>query len=374
MKYLLIVLLLVIFVSCNILENPKVVCETLTLTEETLPPVQPLKLEKMELCEDYTMGNSSCFVYQDSILLVLKNGNPYPLTHMLTLVNLNNGEQIGKYFSQGRGPRELLSVLARLSNNYLDMKCYVMGRLVAFNIDSAITKGNNYEAPVFVLGEHNLGSEWASVDDTTFLTTNRHYFDKSKDCQENANLPEFYFINLNGKLSPEYDLEKYKKVKYLTSDVSGSTISVNKSNNRIVCCYYYQPCIKIFDSKMNLLKCIIGPEPDDGKYEPFYGENSLYFSKDNGINHYYTSASCGVDNIFVLNRRTHKYMDDVLKINETENNTREIFRLDWNGNVIGRYSVKGKQLMHVNYCEDSNILYLWVSENGGGTMYKAKLD
>ena len=67
-------------------------------------------------------------------------------------------------------------------------------------------------------------------------------------------------------------------------------------------------------------------------------------------------------------------MDDVLKINETENNTREIFRLDWNGNVIGRYSVKGKQLMHVNYCEDSNILYLWVSENGGGTMYKAKLD
>ena len=368
MKGVFIFLLLVIFVSCNILENTKVVCETLTLTEETMPPVQPLKLEKMDIPEDYLMGCASCVIYQDSILLALKDVDPYPFTHMLNVINLNNGDIIGEYFTRGKGPGEVLSMLGRLSNNYLDIYDYTTRKLIPFNIDSAIIFGNKYFPNIINVKDVRF-SEWASVSDTSFYVSNSVYAE-SNICKENSLLPEFYKINMDGSTYPNFDLADYKKIIYSTSSVYSQTISINKEKKRMVCCYMHQPCIKIFDENLNVIKEIDGPEPDDAQYEPM--GNMMYFQRSDGMSDYYGSATCDDMNIFVTNSRTRKCIDTEHYLDmEVEN--REIFHLDWDGNVIARYSAKGKNVVRVSYSKSSNTLYLWVYDDDR-TMYKAKLD
>lgn len=359
--------LLLPLISCSKIEKTNGQVEVVQLTEESLPPVQPLKLEKMDISEDYSMG-ASCFVYQDSVLLVLKDGDPYPLKYMLTLVNMNTGEKIGEYFTRGKGPGELLSALGRLTHNYLDICCYTTRKLVAFNIDSAIMLGNGY-CPKIVDAQGILINEWASVNDTSFLLSNSFYAD-SKISKPNSLLPEFYTVNIGGSTSPKYDLKDYKDIRYLTSDVYTQTISINKEKKRMICCYMCQPCIKIFDKDLNVIKKIEGPEPDDVKYAPKDGY--MFFMDGDGVTHYYTAAFCDNENIFVTNRRNRK-CTEMQNYAEIENEKREIFRLDWEGNVIARYNAKGKNVVRVSYSKNSNTLYLWVYDEDRA-MYKAKLD
>lgn len=356
------IMLLLTIVSCDnsTLSNSQV--DIVELKEETLPPVVPLKLEKVDLPEEYTMGNSTCIMYQDTILIALKDGDPYPLKYMLTLVNMNTGEKIGEYFTRGQGPNELLSTLPRFSHNCLDIYCYTTDKLIPFNIDSAIMYGVNYK-PTIIRHDKTMFGEWCSMDDTLFLTTNMFYFDGSTDYKNNAKIPEFYWYSKSGRITPEYKESDYKKAMPMALDVSGSTISINKDKKRIICCYSHQPYVKIFDLDMNLLKIVSGPEPDDTKYIVLDG-NRIYFDLKDGRTDYYSYAVCDDDNIIVINERLHK----------KKRVEPELFKLDWDGNVIGRYSANGKRIYTHNYCNNSNTLYLWVLEDGEGCMYKAKLD
>jgi len=373
-KFFAIISLLLSIISCSNVDNSNGQFEIVALEEDALPIIQPLQLEKIDLLEDYTMGDGDCIIYQDTILIVLKDGDPYPLTHILTLVNMNSGQKIGEYFTRGMGPDELLSELQRFSHNHVDINCYTTGKLVSFNIDSAIVYGNDYKPNIIQPTNYSFG-EWSSMDDTLFLTSNSFYFDGDiKECKENAKLPEFYWYSKSGKFTPEYKESDYRKIKYMTSDVSGSTISINKKKNRVVCCYLHQPIIKVFDSNLKLIKIIKGPEPDDGKYIPIKDMNFIYFDENVGNNYYYSLATCDDDNIFVINNRIHKYKDGPYHFSEKKCQNTEIFRLDWNGNVIGRYSAKGKEIFYGNYSKNSNSLYLWTNEDGEGCMYKAKLD
>lgn len=360
---------LLLFYSCS---NSEKSDKIVYLTEEDLPPIKTLKLEKVDLPEDYTMGNAICVIYQDSILLVVKNGDPYPLTHMLTLINMSTGEKIGEYFTRGQGPDELLSTLPRFHDNCMDIRCYVTGRLIPFNLDSAIMFGNDYKPCVLYHPDGNIG-DWCSMSDTMFLTTNVFYFDGFNKCKENAKLPEFYWYSKSGKFIPDYNELDYKNIKYLTNDVSGSTISINRNRNRVLCCYKHQPYIKVFDLNLNLIRMINGPEPDDGVYAVIEDLGRLYFDTNVGNNYYYFTATSDDDNIFVMNYRSHR-VDNSISVSELIKKKCEIFRFDWNGNVLGRYSARGYHIFFMNYCQNSNTLYLWVREDGEYSMYKAKLD
>lgn len=354
---------LLLFYSCS---NSEKSDKIVYLTEEDLPPIKTLKLEKVDLPEDYTMGDVCCFVYQDTVLLVLRDGNPYPLTHMLTLVNMNTWEKIGEYITRGRGPDELLSTLPRFSHNHMDICCYTTGRLIPFNIDSAIMLGNDYKPSIIQNEMSRYILEWCSMDDSLFLTYDKFYFDHDKEFKQHAQIPEFYWFGKSGKITPEFKESDFGKIKAIATNVTGSSISINKNKNRVVCCYAFQPYIKVFDLNMNLLRTISGPDPDDGKYTLING-NMIYFDPDEGRREYYYFATCDEDNIFVINRRLHK------------NNTNggEIYKLDWEGNVVARYVTKDVRVRSItthNYCKNNNTLYLWTNHDNEGTMYKAQLD
>lgn len=346
--------------------------EVITLTEENLPQIIPLKLEKIDLPEDYLMGNTYCYVYKDTILLVLKKDDPYPLTHMLTIINMNTQEKIGEYFTRGQGPREFISLTGFLSHNHLDLCCYTTRKLVSFNIDSAIMLGNKYQTNV-VAAKWEGFLDFRKFDDSSFLVTNMFYFDGCKEYKTDASVPEFYKISNNGDFSPAPKKINFEKLKCFPANVNGCEMSINEERKRVVCCYHYQPYIKVFDLNMKQIRQINGPEPDDGEYAIEY-DNMLFFSVDKGINHYYYQSFCDDDYIYVANRRNHGDKSRGAEFIEKEKNTTEIFQLDWDGNVTARYSAKGYEFIYMTYGAATNIFYVWVDDNGERALYKAKLD
>ena len=363
--------------------------EIVTLEEEKLPPVQQLQLEKIDLPEDYTMGQNSLYIYQDSVLIVSKFQNPFPMKKMVTLVNLNNGEIIGDYFTNGRGPRELLASYTQLSFNHLDIMC-PSGKLVPINLDSAIMRGNDYKPDIIRTERDDFPSEWCSVDDTMFLTGNNYYFDGVIDgCESNAKLPEFYWFTKSGRCIPEYNESDYVGVKYKMNDISREYFSINKQKNRVVCFNSYRPYAKVFDMELNLIKRINGPEPDDGKYRIDDYMDGVWWNESYGRNFYYRSPYGDDENIFVLNERTHRFVEkeiDIQRLQEsvqenidymlkTVDANTELFRFDWDGNLIARYSLGGKHLYGgITYSKSSNTLYFCILDNDGESyMYKAKL-
>jgi len=359
-----------IAISCSTSEKNTGSTKTLVLSEKKLPAVETLKLEKLNISEDFLIG-SSCFVYRDSILLVLKDGDPYPLTHMLTIFNLNTSNKIGEYFTRGQGPNEMLSAIGYLGGNHLDIRCYATNKLTPFNIDSAIICGNNYKPNIICPSEMIL-LDCRTLNDTTLLATNMFYFDGSDDFKANANIPEFFTINRLGQFTPEY--KNYENLKCLPANVTGCEIAINRNKQRIVCCYHYRPYVKIFDLNMDLIRKVVGPESDDGKYRLEDDNYMLFF--DGGVNHYYFQAFNDDNNIFVINNRTHNWVKEFEgeKYTNRENQTTEIFRFDWDGNIVGRYSAKGYEIINVTYSQTSNTMYLWLSDNGEHTLYKAKLN
>ena len=355
-------------------------CEIVTLQEEKLPPVQQLQLEKIDLPEDYTMGRNSLYIYQDSVLIVRKFQNPFPMKKMVTLVNLNNGEIIGEYFTNGRGPRELLASYAQLSFNHLDIMC-PSGKLVPFNLDSAIMRGNDYKPDIIRTERTNFTSEWCSVDDTLFLTGNNYYFDGVIDgCESYTKLPEFYWYSKSGRCIPEYNESDYIGVKYKMDNISREYFSINKQKNRVVCFNSYRPYAKVFDMDLNLIRRINGPEPDDGKYYIAAFMSCVWWDESYGRNFYYRTPYGDDENIFVWNERTHRYTEDDSeklsnKMTETRAANAEVFRFDWDGNLIARYSLGGKHLYGgITYSKSSNTLYFCILDDDGECyMYKAKL-
>lgn len=366
--------------ACNKQPN-----NVVTLQEEKLPPVQQLQLEKIDLPEDYTMGRNSLYIYQDSVLIVRKFQNPFPMKKMVTLVNLNNGEIIGEYFTNGRGPRELLASYAQLSFNHLDIMC-PSGKLVPFNLDSAIMRGNDYKPDIIRTERTNFTSEWCSVDDTMFLTGNDYYFDGVIDgCESYTKLPEFYWYSKSGRCIPEYNESDYIGVKYKMDDISREYFSINKQKNRVVCFNAYRPYAKVFDMDLNLIRRINGPEPDDGRYIIDENIGGGWWNESYGRNFYYRSPAAGDESIFVLNERTHRFVEKKVDIQhiqesidymtETRAANAELFRFDWDGNLIARYSLGGKHLYGgITYSKSSNTLYFCILDDDGECyMYKAKL-
>ena len=124
---------------------------------------------------------------------------------------------------------------------------------------------------------------------------------------------------------------------------------------------------------MKPIRQMSGPEPDDAEYTIVH-DNMLFFSEHTGINHYYFQSFHDSNNIFVKNRRNHADKSYGGVYIEKEKLTSEIWRLNWEGDIIGRYCAKRYDVIYVTYSIASNTIYLWLDANGEHALYKAKLD
>ena len=376
MKYFFCLVFFVTFVlACNTEQTYQTDYEVVNISEETLPPVKPLKLEKINVQEDYLMG-AMCFVYHDTVLLVVKTYDPYPLTHMVTIVNMNTNTKIGEYITRGEGPNEILSTLPYFGNNTLDIQCVYTRKAISFNVDSAMALGSLYQ-PRIIVPEENIYLTFRTFDDSLLIAENMYYFDGCDKFRTDPALPQYYYIDKKGKYIPDFKKSDYDMIKFMPGNCTGGAICVNRAKNRFVSCYGYQPVIKVYDTQLNQIRQINGPEPNDAEYTLEADGFTLFFNRKNGVCHYYNGSYYDDECIFVQNLRNYKWKrtKEGETYSQLERETTELFKLDWDGNVIERYSAKGFTVLPITYSKTTNTLYLYLSDEFGEVnLYKAKLD
>lgn len=346
------------------------------LTDDNLPPLQQIEFEKVDLPEDVSIAEEN-LVYHDSILISQQDTRKFP--HNIWFTNLNSGETIGKYLRSGRGPGEVLRCYPRLLQNRLI--CFDPGKnqLIVFDIDSVVAKGEAYKPRIMVVDADV--NEFDILSDTSLVFQNCHHLAGCGN-PANENIPELLVVGKDGKTG-----FKLPEGAYSVSNSSHKRVVTNIKKDRVVMVYGYKPQFTFLDTKFDTIKIIYGPDKlEKVKYRMIYNvllpeagqkrsyttsvvttENYLLVSVERGEENPYPVPS-GIDH--------EQYVSALNQYNANPENHPEIFKFDWDGNLIARYKQSPgsyRVLALTGYSEDSNTLYALLVENGEWILHKAKL-
>lgn len=362
-----IILLNIVFVySCNREENCD--SQTIFLTEDNMPSIQYLEVERIELPEELFL-KTRFLIYQDSILLAINEDLPNP--GFLTIMNLQTKKIIGNFYSRGDGPGEVLGIYGYLDHKYLMISDYPTGRKSIFNIDSALILRENYHPQLF-----NAGLCWDSFccfSDTSLLVYNQYFTEDAKEFNTNDVTKELFVSDMHG--SHEEILLPNDRI---FNGSCGAFVRANENIRRIVCAYSRCPKYKFLDYDMNITKVIYGP--DDHTNIQYGSYDGLNLGIINGMHSYNTTIASNDNYVFVFNERiidmlaglTEQSISQQLIDQVIENG--ELYQFDWDGNMVGRYKLRDNAILKISISEDSRTLYFTgYNEDRDMCLYKAKL-
>ena len=358
--YLLFIFNLLTFYSCTN-KNNTFSNKDFFLTEKKLPLLQQVSFSKVSLPkEEYY--DALFYVYHDSILIVNKTSQLD--TYCIELVNLNNGNAIGKYLRRGNGPNEVLNLIVLNYQNRLNITDIQKEQVIIFNIDSAICARNNYKPIIKKM--NNFFFRHDILTDSSIIIYNPWHL---SNCGNLANekIPELEIINLN-------DLNyKIPKDALYTANEADAFVVSNIKKNRLFLAYRKYPLFSFLDFDLDTIKIIKGPETikrKNYKYKILEGEIC------NKIRNTYSSFTYSTDNyLFVCTNRICGFYPKSIEEHKRiiNNNKPELFKFDWDGNLIARYQMP-KNFVNLSFSEDSNTLYMTAKdENDELCLYKAQL-
>lgn len=347
------------------------------LTDDNLPPLQQIEFEKVDLPEDVSIASEN-FVYHDSILISQQDNRAF--THKIWFTNLNSGETIGKFLRSGRGPGEVLGCYPRLLQNRLI--CFDPGKkqLIVFDIDSVVAKGEAYNPKIMVVDADV--NEFDILSDTSLVFQNCYHLAGCGN-PANENIPELLVTDKDGKTG-----FKLPEGAYSVSNSSHKRVVTNIKKDRVVMVYGYKPQFTFLDTKFDTIKIIYGPDKLEKVKYRMISNNVLL--PEAGQKRSYTNSVVTTENYLLVNVTRGKensypvpfemdenqYVSALNQYNANPENHPEIFKFDWDGNLIARYKQSPgsyRVLALTGYSEDSNTLYALLVENGEWILHKAKL-
>ena len=353
MRYLFSITLLLLAYSCsNDKEYPK---DAIILTENNIPPLLYIEAEKIELPDDLFL-NSSFWVYKDTILLAINRDVPNPT--FLTIMNLNNFEILGNYYAKGEGPGEVINIFGILDHNCLMVTDWATDQKSVFNIDSALQMRDNYKPIVFTSDANWVYFDWFS--DSTLLVQNRPYIEDAGKYNTNDVTREFFISDMVGKHD---SVPVPENVIFSTS--TGGVARANEKLKKIFCAYLRWPKYKLLDYDMNVLKTICGP---DDYLAVEYGPDAEGYNMVilNGYHAYNTVIQSNDEYIYVTCDRIIEIPESFFSsrmnlnqgIDELSIEHEELYQFDWDGNMVGRYKVKGNSIRTISLSEkDPKLIY-----------------
>ncbi|MCQ2975515.1 MAG: hypothetical protein MJ211_12005 [Bacteroidales bacterium] len=356
MKRFIIYLFLFCFIiSCNSQTNIPENIKFTKINEDSIP-CKILDVEKINLPEEFVA--SRYYVVKDTILLVLHD--QYPDPYYLSVVNLNNFEIINQLFQRGNGPNDLLGVLSYINDDYLCLNDYVKRTVARIHVDSLLVKDFTY--PSFIkIDAFYEGFGW--INDSLIVASNCLHFDGFG----NEKYPELLYVDTTGAFIEDYPKDGFD---IFTANFSGGYIAMNSLQNKFYHAKKFKPEICFYvDNKLE--KVIIGPEEYNSEF--IVDKNNQLHFKDN-FHYYYFNYCSSKNNVFFKNERFHGKVGT--HFSDDEGKGTEIFRLDWNGNLLARYKIPtDKAVIGLSYNENTNSLYLTsFDENGERILYKAILN
>jgi len=283
------------------------------------------------------------WTYQDSILII--RNRKQTDGYFLELYNLKREKIVSKLFRLGNGPEEMLSAKIEINGNMLTANDYVKNQVAFLNIDS-ILQHPEYKATI--VRHYTQSPTVVQYKENQLLIENPYYFRDDKLGIDNK-APRFIIAD---KKIPHVENKKYK---YYTRNVSvDGCVITNYQRNRIIYAESHIPKIEIYDTDLNLIKLIEGPDvlPPDYRIVNDFDQNEVLFKK--GYIPYTYLSYCTDKNFFYLT-----YMGDYLDVGQNKNMEDYpmwVFKFDWEGCFIDSYYI-GRYVSSISISSDGDHLY-----------------
>lgn len=337
--------------------------ERTILTEENLPKLENLKLEKIDIPSGDIF--SSAFVFYDTVLVVINDKTPDP--YIVRFFDMNSKKIIAEYFKKGSGPNELITPDGMQMKNNLLITDITQKSISIINVDSVIIKTTEYQPTTHKIIT-DLLTEYVPKNSQSIIAPNYYFFNEI----ENKSEPEFLEYDINTGL----ELTKYEKSRdYFCANVSFRSVYYNDHSNQYIVCWDKYPLINIYDNNLNLQKQIMGPEPIDLELELRDGGEVLEISNSNT---YYFSNGCQTENyLLLLNSRQHKITNEEMDCEEGYSK-QEFWLFDNDMNLVRRFipkntnSVEG--VYYLSYDEKNQNIYAVAIDPEEGEMVLFKFN
>ncbi len=355
-KIILPLIVLIAITSCT--NNARKYTNPVFLKEKDLPPLQQLQCEQIDLPADLYCDFS--YVYHDTLFIAINQLSPNP--YFITIYNMKNWEVVGNYYMKGNGPNELLSLFCWLKNDHLLVQDYMNYNYYQICIDSALAEGDKYHARSITLEFTNS----AMLSDSETVVLNKYYFDGANGFSVPDTVKEFYKIDMNHPERNHICMQN----QYLASNVNFCNLLANQKRKLIFCGYGKRSKCAIMDYDFNVMKTIVGPDNDDVEFllDKLFG----YEIVTRDMSSFYSGYACCDDEfVYIANHRVHKIPTETyLKMRRPT----EIFKFDWDGNLVGRYKKGGNEIKTISISESQNVIYMHTTdEDGELALYKAQL-
>ncbi len=310
--------------------------ETVSLPAEILDNAVPIQADTFKITAEFPVAECY-YVYNDSILIVQNYGRPD--NYFLELYNYKENRIVKKVLTQGKGPKEVLTLspTPQFFGSKMVSGDIAMQQLLIIDIDSLLSN-NDYEIPKYPI--MFAGGLSFGLFQGDLIAENPNCF-KSEALGIELNPNRFITCN-HEKNAYSLDLP----------DCAYNAINVTNGGNILsnddkgVLCYAHksESLIEFYDKERRMTKKITGPSSRPNDYH--IDENKFIIFKGH-IPYSYFSACSNSDYIYLF--YANVYWDEIEK--GANKGVYYIFKMDWNGQIIKTY--KTNYLLHSLRCINS---------------------
>ncbi|MBP5420293.1 MAG: hypothetical protein J6Y72_10835 [Bacteroidales bacterium] len=346
--------------SCNQTES---IGTTILLTEENMPRLDTLYLEKIDLNE--TILDAYSFVHKN---LIISINSSHPNPYFLTVTNLS-GEIIAEYYKKGKGPEEFIGVVTQLHNNQLLIYDPSAKKIVRMDIDSIASLKYDYHPKISTIST-SINRGYAFTNETSITAYNIGYL---AGMTTDPTIPEYIHIDVKTGICDSIVMDP----RFFAGGVTGGQLVYSSKENIYMMAFTRRPQIDMLDKNLNKIKTYVGPEENDVEFELIDKWGNLR-EKGGKLSFFFESSTISENNIFFINSRTYKVAKPDYRKNEAQYyvDYQEIWRFNSKGDFINRYKVPNTygRLFAPSYCEETKTLYVnGYDEDGELCLYKCSL-
>lgn len=329
---------------------------TVNIGQEVIASAKILKEEPVTFI-DSLKDVKLCYVYKDSILIVLNKG--LDNEHLVDFYNLNTRQLINRLYHLGNGADGLLSAEAIVNRNLLIINDSIMPQVVALNIDSVL---NNPKYIVHPIQYSKIGVRKAAPFYDNLLVENPDYF-HNKDMRINQGKSRFFII----KPGDNYIMDRSYKYYVKNLSVNGQ-ILVNENKARVIYGRLYESQLDVYNSELQPVNSVIGPVHIVPKYN-FKGDEGFYrivFK----LPIPYAYLNCTADNEYIYMVYAGAKIKEGMTVNDLPN---WILKFDWDGNYISSYKTNRSIQSLTKSVQDESAFYATILTNGRPKLIKLSL-
>ena len=302
---------------------------------------------------DFPVSALQIVVWKDSIAVINHMNSRNNI--FLDFRTLYSCKIIKSLIHAGNGPEEMLGLIFDCQNDTVLARDYMRDNIAIIPIDSAVLNPD-YRVR---LKKAEINTQYLWPFKGGLLAINPYCFKNDELGIDNNG---FRFIQADSSCA----YKEEKEYKYRTFNVTCMRFIISHDNDRIAVYNSSESEIEIYDTELNLLRIIKGPEMP---------HKIRYYVHNNSITYYGEvpqaySWACHDNNHFYL-----AYNGDFTSGNEKTiyDLSTWIFKFDWDGNFVDSYYVD-HFVSSMSLSSDGQSMYIFgVNRDGENVFYRARL-